>query len=247
MIAFVTNILETVPATILDWRKLAQYHYKPESPGTCTNIYKVIAKYPHSKSFPDPLACVCYHMPLPRLRSRNRATNGFFRAPKSQSNRMKLVNTHVRYLTRIVVDPRFQRLGIATKLLEETLPLQNVTLIEALTPIDPTNLLFKKAGFVLYFNEAPLWYRRFVKALMSIGLDAKKTLLPTTLQKRLRALKEPQKSFIENEITQFLHQFKNRQHQDPTLDRSKYIISKLSYPQAYLLWYNEKKPISGLN
>lgn len=242
---FVTNVLEIVRGTLKDWQPLSQYHYKPQNPGMCTNIYKIRARPPHTRSFPDPIAIVMYKMPLPNLRARTRATGGFFNAPNSQSARLKLVNLHVRNMCRLVVDPRFQRLGLASKLVNETVEKQNVSLIEIQTPIDPTNQLFKKCGFNLYYCEAPAWYRRLKKMLKSIGLTNTEKLLPIVLQNRLELLDHAKRELAEYEIQQFLHHYKYKDHLLPTLERSKYIVNKLTFPEAYLLWSNPKRPFFG--
>ena len=240
MAKIIPDFLETVPATVADYSILARYHYNPLPKGPCTGIYKIKAKYPYHKSMPDPLAIIVYRMPIGRLRARTIATNGIFKQSPDCPHPLKAINKNIRYLARLIVDPRFWRHGLATKLILETLELQNVPLIETITPIDWTNDMFVKCGFELTFTPAPRWYRRMTNAIRSIGLTPDTKLLPITLHRRTLALKGEQRKSFEWEIKQFLHQYRHMHDLKPSIARAKFILSKIPYPEAYLLWHNPK-------
>jgi len=245
MIKFVHNVLEVVPGTLADYQKLSEYHYRTEEIRPATSIYKVKARYPHHKAFPDPIAVVVYRTPIPFLRARDRATNDYFRTPETRSKKLRLINQKVRYLARLIVLPQFRRLGIGTKLVSETLSLQTVPIIETLTPIDFTNHLFKKCGFKIHYIEASTGYRRFTQFLVSIGLIDWNTLLPSTLQHRLESLANSESVRAEHEIRTFLKHFQRRYNMPPGLERCKYLLSKLPASQAYLIWFNPKIPLTS--
>lgn len=243
---FHTDIFEIVEGSLADYKILAEYHYRTEPIKPCTNIYKVQARAPLTESFPNPIAIIVYRMPLPDLRARTKATNGFFHKPPTRPDRLKLVNKHIRYLARLIVDPRFQKLGIATDLLKTTLPLQQYPIIETLTPIDFTNKIFTKAGFQLHYTPAPDWYNRFANMIRALGLAPDHFLLASTLQHRLENLDSLLEPLVEKEIKAFMKHFLNRANMPPDLKRSEFILTKLSFPEAYLIWYNPEKPITGL-
>ena len=245
MTKFVPNILEVVPGTLTDYRRLSEYHYRTEEIRPFTNIYKVKARYPHHRSFPDPIAVIVYRMPVSELRARSKPTGGFFDRPTHRSDRLKLINQNIRYLCRLIVVPQFRRLGIGTKLVSETLRLQTVPIVETLTPIDFTNRLFKKCGFEIHYMSAPPWYRRFTNALRDIGLSDWNYMLPSTLQNRLDSLNNEQADFIENEIKQFLHHFRRKETIPPGIERTKFVLSKIPYPKAYLIWFNPTVPLTS--
>lgn len=238
MAKWIFNVLETVPGTLDDYLKLAEYHYRTEAVAPVTNIYKIRARKPACDAFPDPLAVIVYRMPIPCLRARDKATNGYFRQATTRSERLKSVNRNVRYIARLVTDPRFRRLGIATKLLNETLPLQTAPIVETLTPIDWTNKIFQKAGFKLHHIEAPVWYGRFTQFLASIGLTDWNVLLPSTLQKRLDSLQNTEKLAAKKNIRAFIKHFRHRKDMPPGLERCRFLLSKIPFPEAYLIWYN---------
>lgn len=238
MLKFVPNILEVVPGTLADYQKLAEYHYRTAEIRPFTNVYKVRARAPYNGAFPDPLAVIVYRLPVGELRVRSKATGDFFTKPTHRSDRLKLINQNIRYLCRIIVVPQFRRCGIATKLIAETVHLQNVPIVETLTPIDFTNVLFQKCGFEIRYQSAPPWYRRFTTSLRLIGLTDWNHLLPSTLHERLSRLGPELSDQIENEIKQFLHHFRRKETMPPGIERTEFILSKIPYPQAYLFWPN---------
>lgn len=245
MSKFICNILEIVHGTLADYRLLSYCHYRTIEIRPFTSIYKVKARYPYHKIFPDPLAVIVYRLPFSELRIRSKATNGFFNNPTHRSDRLKLINQNIRYLCRLIVAPQFRRQGIGTKLVSETLRLQTVPIIETLTPIDFTNALFKKCGFEIHYTSAPTWYFRFTNALSNIGLTDWNYILPSTLQNRLNLLPPEQSDWFENEIKQFLCHFRRKKHMPPGIERTNFILSKIPYPQAYAIWRNPKMPLTN--
>lgn len=244
MIRFAPDILEVVKGSLHDYELLAEYHYRTEPIKPFTSIYKIRAHPPYTKAFPDPIAVIVYRMPLPDLRARTKATNGFFHKPPTLSARLKLVNKHIRYLARLIVDPRFQKLGLGTRLLTETLPHQTCSIVETLTPIDFTNRLFTKAGFELHYTSAPGWYNRFANFINTLGLRADYFLLPSTLQHRLDTMGPELNKLAEKEITAFIKHFRHRQFMPPGIERSKFLLSKMPFPKAYLIWHNPKNRLT---
>lgn len=235
---FFPNVLEVTSATLKDYQSLAEYHYIPGTIWLATSIYKIKARYPHHKTFPDPLAVIIYRMPLPDHRARTIATAGYFHRPATKSDRLKLVNKHIRYAARLIVDPRFQRRGLATKLLAESLKLIKFPIIETWSPIDFTNDILRKAGFTFYPLTAPTYYRKLTNAIASIGLTVNYKLLPVVLEHRIRSLGKEDRARIERVIHGFLHQFRHKQDMPAGIERSKYLLSKMPYPEAYLIWHN---------
>lgn len=243
MFDFVANCLEIIPARLADYERLSEYHYRTEPIKPTTQIYKVRLKPPHTNSMPDPIAVIVYRMPIPEIRPRTTATKGYFHQPKTLSARLKLVNQKIQYIARLIVDPRFRKMGIATWLLKDTLERQQVPIIETLTPIDFTNKIFQKAGFKLFLTPAPPWYRRFTNELLSIGLTEDALLSPLHVQARLDRLKPPMAEPIEHEIKIFIRHFRHRDHMAPDINRTKFFLSKIRYPEAYLIWFNPRVPL----
>ncbi len=236
----IRNSLEIVPATVSDYLDLACYHYATHLIRPMTQIYKIRPQQKFRSNFPDPIAVIVFRSPIPDLLARHRATKGYFRRPGTVSARLKLVNAKIQYAARLIVDPRFRKLGLATWLQEESLSYQTVPIIETLTPIDWTNKIPLRAGFKMYQNPAPVWYRRFTAALYSIGLTTDSLSCPSAVQCRIETLYADQAKFIEHEFRQFLSRFRGHHDMPPGIDRTKYALSKCPYPEAYFIWFNPR-------
>lgn len=242
MTDLITNCLEIVPATYADFKSLAHYHYQKYAPAVTDQIYKIRGNPESSDSFPDPTAVIVYTMPIVNLHGRTTATSGYFRKPRTDIGKLRLVNQKIRYISRVIVDPRFHKLGLGTWLLEDTLERQTVPIVETLTPIDFTNKLFQKLGFKLYHSPAPDWYRRFTDALQKVNIKLETLNCPPAVYFRIQNLTPRPKGFIEKEISLFVQHFRHRKGMQNSLDRTAYFCSKIPYPTAYLIWYNPRVP-----
>lgn len=239
---FITNCLEIVPATQADYKLLAQYHYQKEPPAPPDQIYKIRGTKPTCDAFPDPIAVILYSMPIINLHGRTTATSSYFRKPHTDIGKLRLVNKKIRYISRLIVDPRFQKRGLASWLLKDTLERQTVPIVETLTPIDFTNKIFQKSGFKLYHSQAPEWYKRFTDALTQVRIRLSDLKCPPAIHHRIKFLPSRQKGFIEKEILLFISHFHHRKGMKNSLNRTIYFCSKLPYPQAYLIWLNPRGP-----
>lgn len=239
---FIENCLQILPAKLDDYQKLAHYHYRTEDIRPATQVYKINAIDKCHDAFPDPIAVIVYRQPIPDIRARTNATKGYFKYRRTQRGMLKLINKKIQYIARLIVDPRFRRLGLAGWLLTDTLERQTVPIVETLTPIDFTNKIFQKTGFKLYHAQAPAWYRKFTDALRTIGFENWNHLLPLTLQNRIDHLEGDQAKWFESQISQFIYHFNPHKKSKPGIDRTDYILRKLPYPEAYLIWLNPRVP-----
>lgn len=239
---FIPDCLEIVSATREDYKLLAHYHYRPAPLGPIDHIFKTIAKPPHTDAFPNPIAVIVYSMPLPQQGARDKLTNNYFKQARTSIGNLRLINSKIRYISRFIVDPRFQKLGIGTALLQETLRRQSVPIVETQTPIDFTNKIFQAAGFHLSYTSTPANYARFLQALEAIGLNEQATSCPPAVHARLNHLGSAERDIIEKQIHAFLTPFRHRKDMDHSLERTAHFCSKIPYPRAYLIWHNPAAP-----
>lgn len=242
MSTWIKDPLEITVGTVADYKNLAKYHYIASPPSPPDQIYKIVGKKPNHDAWPDPIAIIMYSMPMINLRARTRATNGYFRKPKTEIGKLRIVNQEIRYISRIIVDPRFQKCGFATWLLKDTLERQTVPIVETSTPIDFTNKMFQKAGFKFYTSPAPDWYRRFTTALSRVSIRLQDLNCPPAIHFRIEHLNPRQKGFIEKEILLFITHFRHRKGMKNSLKRTAYFCAKIPYPEAYLIWHNPRVP-----
>lgn len=238
----ITDCLQIVPAHYADYKLLAQYHYKHEKPAPPDQIYKIVGSPECKETFPDPVAVIVYSMPIANLRGRSVATKNYFRKARTEIGNLRNVNKKIRYISRVIVDPRFHKLGLASWLLNDTLERQVVPLVETLTPIDFTNKMFQKAGFKLFMTPAPEWYNRFITALSSVRIRYNDLNCAPAVHFRIQNLPAHQKPFIEKEISLFIGHFQHRKKLKNSPERTSFFCGKIPYPQAYLLWHNPRLP-----
>lgn len=229
------NNLHIVPSTRIAYRTLAPYHYIKRQLPPVDHIYAIRDKLPSLKRYPDPLAIIVYSMPIIHLRARNIATHNFFTEPLTRSGELRRLNKNVRYISRLITDPRYHRQGLATWLLENTLAKQTVPIIETLTPIDFTNKIFQRAGFELYFNPAPPHYQEFIKQLRSYGISGEMLRHPRIVQKRIDRLDPETQEWIYYRLKRFLHGLKKYNANFWTSEAIAFALQQITYPHAYLI------------
>jgi len=225
--------IDIVQAIKADYDKLAHYHYMTPLKHPMTHIYKASHKDNTSGRWPDPMAVVVFKTPLPRLKARNIATNNFFEKPPTNSERLSLINSKIRYLARIIVDPRFRKMGIGSKLLHEALKHVSYPIIETLTPIDFTARLFRKQGFVCYPTPAPLWHKKMIKTFLKTGLTEQSLEIPAIVHARIDCQQPNTFWIIDQQIKSFLSHYRHQQHWRHSFERTKFVLERLYYPQAY--------------
>lgn len=225
--------------------RLAHYHPVKQAAPIFKYIYGLFPKPPWSKVHPHPVAVIVYAPPVPSLRARARALRGQINFPRDRKQNLRLVNANILYISKLIVDPRYHNLGLATWLLKETIALQHVPYIESLTPIDYTNKIFAHCGFTTLYNPAPPYYARLVTALTAAGVGAALYDHPHQVNLRIERMPAEQKAIVLYEMQRFANHFKSHGSGPHSLERTAYILGKLSYPQAYHLYTTNNPVTSG--
>lgn len=240
----ITNRLQVVAGSQIDYFALARYHYEPRLTFPPTKVFKVVGNKRYAAHFPDPVAVLVFTQPFPDIAARNKATDGFFKQHKSNAENLQLLNEYVLYCARLITDPRYLRKGIATYLLKKTLQQLTIPIVETLTPIDFTNSMYTKAGFELYYTPPSVKYSRLINAFKGVGLDVHDITCHQLIDMRLEHLPPTKSAFIEKEIKLFLAGFRNAERFKPGPARTKFILSKVPPPEAYLIWFNPAAPLA---
>jgi GNAT superfamily N-acetyltransferase len=240
---FIANNFETVKGTMSDFHRLKEYHYVIGNPVCIRGIWKVQAKEPYTNKFPNPLAVIVYAVPINEWAARNVATNSFFSQFSSKSERQSQINSRINYIARIIVDPRFHRCGIASQLLKDTLPLQNRSLIETMTPIEHSAGLFKKFGFECYYQPTPEKYVWMQNQFYRYGIPKALWDQPLVVQTRIDSLSAYKHAELHRAMRQFVSIFHHHEGAPPSFERTKFILSKIRYPNNYWLYRNPEMPL----
>ncbi len=153
---------------------------------------------------------------------------------------MSLINTNIRRISRLIIEPRFRGLGLASRLVRETMPLVNVPIVEALAVMGWVNPFFERAGMKAYKAKLSEASVQFIEALSIIGIEQAELIDPEQVQRKLERLGDSKARFIEKQIRHFLKSHGRRRDMPPGLERTQYILTKLTARPVYYIWYNLK-------
>ncbi len=230
--------IEVVPGRADDYRKLSHYHYRDSRLGPFAAIF---ALRPTERlrwlADTDCAGVIVYTMPTPNTELRNVATGGLF-AGLDRSTQLALVNKNIRRIARVIIEPRFRGIGLAQRLVRETMPLMNVPIVEALAVMGLINPFFEKANMQGYTAATPPRNERLIEAFGSVGIEGASLISPRKVQDRIDMLDAEAGRFIEQEIRLFLQSFGKRRDMRPGPARTEYILTKLTDRPAYYIWFN---------
>lgn len=234
-----------------DYLVLDDYHYLNTPLPPVKKIYTIrprpAAEREYCRGFQGPahghaslIAVIVYSSPLRDLRSRTKATAGFFKQPSTLSERLKLINKNILYVSRLVVDPRYRRLGLADWLWRETLKLQTVPVVESLTTLPVRKDWLESLGFELYYSPTPSSIRKLKNAFKKAGLTGSCLSMAEVAQKRIDCLLKDDRVKLERSLHDFLSKYRHREHMENGVKRMVYVLSKIPYPNGYLIWFNPR-------
>jgi len=233
--------LDIVPADLADYRQLAAYHYRDSCPVAVKAVFALRARRPLSALGDKPAGAIVYAMATPRVEWRRVATGGVF-ADFDRQTELSLINRNVRCIARVVIEPRLRGIGLATRLVRETMPRMNVPIIEALGVMPKVNPFLERAGMKPLAHggtpRTPLSHVQLIEALSTVGIEEDRLIDPESVQRMLDALTWPAADFIETRIQCFLKSHGRRRTMPAGLERTRYILGKLTHRPAYYIWFN---------
>ena len=232
----VTTNLQIVPGTRQDYESLTQYHYRECSVGPYAAIFALKGKFRTAEKI-ETVGVIVYAMPAAGCQLRSVATGGLF-AGLDKSSRLKLIGKNIRTISRVIIEPRFRSLGLAARIVRETMPLMNVPFIEALAVMGRVNPFFEKAGMTRFDAPPSAGCVRLIEAFGTIGIDERDLIDPRFVQQKIDGLQRPSADFIEREIVKFLQGYGRRRLMKPGIERTRFIMGKLTDRPVYYFWKN---------
>jgi len=230
--------LHIVRACLDDYKKLAHYHYRDSELGPYAAIF-ALKGAPNAGLGRQTVGVIVYAMPAPAVELRNVATGDLF-AGFNRATQLALLNKNVRCISRVIIEPRFRALGLASRLVRETMPRINVPIVEAMAVMGLVNPFFEKAGMKAYKAKMPARCVQLVEALNMVGVEKQELIDPQKVQRKLDRLREPAAEFIELEIKRFLQSYGKHRNSRAGPERTRYILSKLTLRPVYYIWFNPK-------
>ena len=236
--------LKIIPGCYDDYKQLAHYHYRGDC-GPFTTIFTLKAEPSLAGAlYGRPAGVIVYSVTTSELELRNVATDNFYTG-FDNSTRRALVNRDIRRISRVIIEPRFRGLGLASRLVAETMPMMDVPIIEAIAVMGMVNPFFEKAGMKAYTAGVPAKNIRLIEALGMVGIEEAELVDVEKVQQKLGRLEAGKADFIENEMRHFLKSHSEYRYMRPGLRRTRYILSRLFARPVYYIWFNPEFKSAG--
>ena len=223
-----------------DYRQLSRFHYRGGRLGPYSAIFALRAKGRLSKHLGERVVgVIVYTMPVGRVELRNIALGGIFSGLDSSSY-LWLINRNIRNISRVIIEPRFRGLGLASRLVRETMPKMDVPFVESMAVMGRVNPFFEKAGMLAYKSQRSWRCEELIEAFSLVGIEEGALIDPQHVQKKLDHLGHKESKFIESQTSKFLQGYGSRAKMDSGLERTTYVLSKLGNRPVYYIWFNPK-------
>jgi hypothetical protein len=284
----VVRNLRIVCGDFEDYKRLARFHYRSNSPGAYTAIYAI--KYcgsnfyrgarkerrdkegirniggsspalrgngaavpstslrtgPAAERTPrqagglnEAVGVIVYTMPSAGAELRNVATGNLFAGFDNQT-RLGLINKNIQCRSRVIIEPRYRGLGLASRLVRETMPVMGVPIIEAMAVMGAVNPFFEKAGMKAFAAKKAVRCVKLIEAFSAVGIEKEELIDAEWVQRKIEQSGRREGEFIEQEIRRFLQSYGERRYEEAGVKRMRFVLSKLTDRPVYYIWFNEK-------
>jgi len=239
----VTGHLAVVPGTSADYDRLRCFHYRNAPCRPYVAIYAMRDNHVVRRRLVDPVGVIVYVNPAPNSELRTAATGGMFSGLGDRRLQMQMINRNIRTIARVIIDPRYRGLGLASRLVAGTMGLLNVPVIEATAVMGAVNPFFERAGMRAYPAGESAAVVQLKEAFSSVGIEAGELIDPAGVQDKLDRLPPDAAAFIEYRMQRFLARCANRRYMPPGAERTRFILARLTPHRTYYIWFNPQRQI----
>ena len=220
-----------------DWDRLAPLHYRSHHAGAVSDIFRMVHRAAGQRE--TLVGVIVYSRSPLSLAARNRATGGRYRVGRGLSAG-RLVNEELRIVSRVVITPNWRGLGLASRLVAETLPRVGTPYVEALAAMGRVHPFFEQAGMTAYASPAPAGSERLRSALEAVGLGRCARRSAEALEAALETLAPAARRLAEREIERWARSYlaaKNHRSRRPERRRMLDLVARhLDSAPVYYLW-----------
>jgi hypothetical protein len=91
-----------------------------------------------------------------------------------------------------------------------------------------------------YKAKMPARCVQLTEALSTVGIEKEELIHPQKVQQKLEKLGRSKAEFIEHQIKRFLQSYGKRRNSQASLERTRFVLSKLTERPVYYIWFNPK-------
>lgn len=225
--------------TMDDYRQLSRYHYRDTRLGPVAAIWTLRQSVPRNRIDPDVIGVIVYTYPAPNVAARHAAIRDL---PCGQSTTATLrwLNQHLRCISRVIIEPRWRRLGLAAWLVKKTMPRMNVPIIESMAAMGRFNPFLERAGMRRIEPPENPKAEDLKLVLDVLGIDPAIWHDPRTVQAKIDALPLGHQAWMDLQMRRFLGAFGCRRNMPAGIERTAFVLEKLSTRWSYFIWQNRK-------
>lgn len=236
-----TKNLRIVLGDVKDYKKLKRFHYRGSKLGAVWKIYSLINEHPVNRRMAALIGVIVYTMPSPNVEMRNICTDNFFTGYSDRSFQMQLINRSVRCISRVIIDPRFRGLGLASRLVGETIEFEPFPLIEAMAVMGHVNPFFVKAGMNKCEMGLTALAQSLANAIEYVGIKKEYWIDAELVFNEIEKLQPDLKGYILKLFDRFMQGFGKRRYMPHCQQRTRFILSRLSFRPSYFYRLREDK------
>jgi GNAT superfamily N-acetyltransferase len=175
------------------------------------------------------------------LAARGRATGGRYNLARcGRVATASLINQELRIISRVVVAPNWRGLGLASRLVAETMPQAGTPYVEALAAMGEMHPLFVRAGMTAYPQGPSKEGERLAAALEAAGLARADRRSADRLAAAIDALSPVSRLLADREIARWARSYlaaKNHRTNRPDRRRMLELVARhLDSRPVYYLW-----------
>ncbi|GAH28554.1 unnamed protein product, partial [marine sediment metagenome] len=115
-----------------------------------------------------------------------------------------------------------------------------IPIVESLTPLPVRKEWLESLGFQLFYNRTPDTIRKLKNAFRKAGLSGSCLTIAEVAQKRIDCLVKDERIKLDRSLHDFLSKYRGHEHSENDVKRTAYILSKIPYPNGYLIWFNPR-------
>ena len=227
------------------YKELAAFHYRAGNPpAVVSDVFGAFLKQNTRRlDNSERLAgVIVYARPALHLAMRNRATKGRYLPGKNASAAYRRLNREVKTIARVVVAPQFRGIGLAVRLVAETMPLVGALYVESLAAMGKVNPFFEKAGLTRWPSRVSKYAERFIAALRSVGIKRELIPSPARLEKAIAGLPNNQRELVVKQMYVALDAYQRTWTsraitRDWSKDLKRVSANMLNRPE-YFIWRN---------